>query len=429
MVSPVFAIYFLILLFVGLPVLFALGLSPAIALFQADKILFMNLLYQRLYTGLDVFLLLALPFFMLAGEFMVNGGITSRIIAFSQTKVQHMRGGLGHVVIIAATLFGALTGSAVAATSAIGNMMIPEMERYKYDRTYAAAITAAATVLGTIIPPSGIMLIYAFAMNTSVAAMFIAGIVPGLLMCVALMIVNRWQIKKYPQVEQFERATKEERSRAFKAAILPLLTPVIILGGIYGGIFTPTEAAAVAVLYAFVLSVMIMRILKLKDVFPMFIRIGVNAGAILIIVAAASGFAAAISLSGISKEVNDFFYSVTRNPYLLFFVMNCFLFVVGMFLDAGPAILIFAPILAPIMINVGIDPVHFGVVMVVNLSVGLATPPMGLVLFVASGVSGVPLQKISRAILPFLGAEFLVIFLISFFPPLVIGLPKLLGMM
>ncbi|WP_316862902.1 TRAP transporter large permease [uncultured Cohaesibacter sp.] len=429
MVSPIFAVYFLVLLLIGVPVLFALGLAPAIALFQADKLLFLNVLYQRLYTGMDNFLLLALPFFMLAGEFMVNGGITTRIITFSQTMVRHFRGGLGHVVILSATMFGALTGSSVAATSAIGKMMIPEMERYQYDRTYAAAITAAATVLGTIIPPSGIMLIYAFVMNTSVAAMFMSGIVPGLLLCGALMLVNRWQIKKYPQVQQFDRAGPGERTAAFKAATLPLLTPVIILGGIYGGVFTPTEAAAVAVLYALVLSVFIMRILKLRDVFPMFVRIAINAGAILIIVAAASGFASAVSLSGIAKDITAFFYSLTSNPYLLFFIMNIFLFIVGMFLDAGPAILIFAPILAPIMTNVGIDPVHFGVVMVVNLSVGLATPPMGLVLFVASAVSGVPLQKISRVIIPFLIAEALVIFLISFFPPLVIGLPKLLGMM
>nr|WP_319514441.1 TRAP transporter large permease [uncultured Cohaesibacter sp.] len=429
MVSPIFALYFLLLLLIGLPVLFALGLSPVIALFQADKLLFLNMLYQRLYAGMDNFLLLALPFFMLAGEFMVNGGITTRIISFSQTMVRHYRGGLGHVVILSATIFGALTGSSVAATSAIGNMMIPEMERFKYDRTYAAAITAAATVLGTIIPPSGIMLIYAFVMNTSVAAMFMAGIVPGLMLCGALMLVNRWQIKKYPQVQQFDKALPAERSAALKAAVLPLLTPVIILGGIYGGIFTPTEAAAVAVFYAFILSVFIMRILKLRDVFPMFVRIAVNAGAILIIVAAASGFASVVSLSGIADTISRFFYSVTDNPYLLFFIMNIFLFFVGMFLDAGPAILIFAPILAPIMTNVGIDPVHFGVVMVVNLSIGLATPPMGLVLFVASAVSGVPLQKISRVIIPFLAIEALVIFVISFFPTLVIGLPKLLGMM
>ena len=429
MVSPIFALYFLLLLLIGLPVLFALGLSPVIALFQADKLLFLNMLYQRLYAGMDNFLLLALPFFMLAGEFMVNGGITTRIISFSQTMVRHYRGGLGHVVILSATIFGALTGSSVAATSAIGNMMIPEMERFKYDRTYAAAITAAATVLGTIIPPSGIMLIYAFVMNTSVAAMFMAGIVPGLMLCGALMLVNRWQIKKYPQVQQFDKALPAERSAALKAAVLPLLTPVIILGGIYGGIFTPTEAAAVAVFYALILSVFIMRILKLRDVFPMFVRIAVNAGAILIIVAAASGFASVVSLSGIADTISRFFYSVTDNPYLLFFIMNIFLFFVGMFLDAGPAILIFAPILAPIMTNVGIDPVHFGVVIVVNLSIGLATPPMGLVLFVASAVSGVPLQKISRVIIPFLAIEALVIFVISFFPTLVIGLPKLLGMM
>ena len=429
MVSPIFIVYFLIFLLVGVPVLFALGLSPTIALFQDDKVAFINMLYQRLYSGLDSFLLLALPFFMLAGEFMVNGGITTRIIMFSQTMVQHLRGGLGHVVILASTLFGALTGSAVAATSAIGNMLIPEMERYKYDRTYSAALTAAATVLGTIIPPSGIMLIYAFVMNTSVAAMFMGGVVPGIVFCIGLMIVNHFQIRKYPEVEQFTRASREERVMGFKMAILPLFTPIMILGGIYGGIFTPTEAAAVAVLYAFVLSVWILKNLKIKEVFPMFARVSVNAAAILIIVAAASGFASAISLSGIAREITAFLYSISDNKYVLFFIINIFLFIIGMFIDAGPAILIFAPILAPIMTNVGIDPVHFGVVMVSNLSIGLATPPMGLVLFVASGVSGVPLQKISRAILPFLFVEFLIIFLISFFPVFVTGLPEVLSLM
>lgn len=429
MVSPIFLLYFLLFLLIGVPVLFALGLSPVIALFQDDKVLFINMLYQRLYAGLDNFLLLALPFFMLAGEFMVNGGITTRIITFSQTMVQHFRGGLGHVVILASTLFAALTGSSVAATSAIGNMLIPEMVRYKYDRTYAAALTAAATVLGTIIPPSGIMLIYAFVMNTSVAAMFIAGVVPGIIFCVGLMVINRWQIKKYPEVEQFQRASREERWKSFSMAFFPLLTPVIILGGIYSGMFTPTEAAAVAVFYALILSVVVLKVLKPAKVFPMFMRIAVNAAAILIIVAAASGFASAISLSGIAKDITSFFLGITSDPYMLFFVINVFLFIVGMFLDAGPAILIFAPILAPIMIQAGIDPVHFGVVMCANLSIGLATPPMGLVLFVASSVSGVPLQKISKAILPFLAIEFVIIFLISFFPVLVTGFPKLLGVM
>ncbi|MFA0084638.1 TRAP transporter large permease [Vibrio sp. E150_011] len=429
MISPVFLLYFLFFLIVGVPVLFALGLAPVITFFQNDQTLFINMLYQRLYSGLDNFLLLALPFFMLAGECMSSGGITPRIISFAQTRVQHLKGGLGHVVILAATLFGALTGSAVAATSAIGNMLIPEMSKYRYDKAYSAALTAAATVLGTIIPPSGIMLIYAFVMNTSVAAMFLSGIVPGFIFCVGLMIVNRIQIRHYPEVQPMERATKIERSKSLKMAILPLLTPVIILGGIYGGIFTPTEAAAVAVAYAIVISVYVIKATTIKATYVLFSKVAVNAAAILIIVAAASGFASAISFSGISNHVSELINGITDNPYLLFFIINIFLFIVGMFLDAGPAILIFAPIIGPIMINAGIDPVHFGVVMCANLSIGLATPPMGLVLFVASGVSGVPLQKISKAIIPFLAVEFLIIFMISFFPQLVIGLPKLLGVM
>ncbi|MDA9557590.1 TRAP transporter large permease [Vibrio sp.] len=429
MITPVFLIYFLSFLIVGVPVLVALGLSPIISFFMEDKALFITLLYQRVYTGLDNFLLLALPFFMLAGECMSSGGITLRIIAFAQTRVQHLRGGLGHVVILASTIFGALTGSAVAATSAIGNMLIPEMSKYRYNKEYAAALTAAATVLGNVIPPSGLMLIYAYVMNTSVSAMFMAGIVPGILFCLGLMLVNRFEIRKYPNVQPMERASKIERRNVAKMAFLPLLTPVIILGGIYGGIFTPTEAAAAAVVYAIILSVVILRVSSVKATYALFAKVAVNAAAVLIIVAAASGFASAISFSGISDDFAAVFNGITSDPLLLFFLMNIFLFIIGMFLDAGPAILIFGPILAPIMINAGVDPVHFGVVMCINLSIGLATPPMGLVLFVASGVSGVPLQKISKAILPFLAIEFLIIFLISFFPALVIGLPKLLGVM
>ncbi len=429
MVSPVFVLYFLLLLFIGVPVLFSLGLAPIIAFFQADQASFLSMMYNRLYSGLTTFLLLALPFFMLAGEFMVNGGITTRIINFSQKMMQHFKGGLGHVVILASTLFAALTGSSVAATSAIGNMIIPEMVKYKYDRSYAAALTAASTVLGTIIPPSGIMLIYAFVMGVSVEAMFAAGIVPGLLFCMALMVVNRWKIRKYPEVLSTSKASAEERLHSFKLAFLPLLTPVIILGGIYGGIFTPTEAAAIAVLYALILSMFILKILKIKNLFLIFTRIAVSSSAILIIIGAASGFASTISMSGIAGDIEQFFLSITKNPYLLFIIINIFLFVLGMFLDAGPAIFIFAPIIAPIAIKAGIDPVHFGVVMCANLSIGLATPPMGLVLFVASAVSGVPLQTISRTIIPFIIVEILMVFLLSLFPFLVIGLPKLLNVM
>ncbi|MCF7353006.1 TRAP transporter large permease [Vibrio kanaloae] len=429
MMSPVFLIYFLALLVIGVPVIFTLGLSPIISLFQNDQMLFANMLYQRLYSGLDSFLLLALPFFMLAGECMTIGGITPRIIAFSQTMVQHLRGGLGHVVILASTLFGALTGSAVAATSAIGGMLIPEMKKYNYDTGYAAALTAAATVLGNIIPPSGIMLLYAFVMNTSVSAMFLSGVTPGIIFCLGLMVMNRYQIRKYPSVQSMEKAPAMERNQAFKLAILPLMTPIIILGGIYGGVFTPTEAAAVAVAYSIFVSIFIIRATNIKVTYALFAKVAVNAASILIIIAAASGFASVISLSGVSGTVADFMVGITDNPYLLFAIINVLLFVIGMFLDAGPAILIFAPIFAPIMISAGVDPVHFGVVMTANLSIGLTTPPMGLVLFVASGVSKVPISEISKKIIPFLFVEMAIIFVISCFPQLVIGLPKLVGIM
>ena len=422
-----FFVLFLVLMLLGLPVFFALAVAPLVEVLMSGNSQMIATLFTRMNNSLENFTLLALPFFILAGAVMGKGKITERIINFSQVMVGHIKGSLGHVVILSATLFSALTGSAVAATSAVGNMLIPEMARKGFSRPYAAAVTAAATVLGPIIPPSGIMLIYAFTMNVSVGAMFIGAIIPGLLFSVCLMVLNYFLCIKKGFNFQQPKATVKERIAQAKHSFLALLTPVIILGGIYGGIFTPTEAAAIAVAYALIVSIFIYKSISITKIYPLFRDVAVGSSAILLMVAVAAGFAVVVSLSPISQVVNSMMFSFGDNPYLVFFFVNIMLFVIGMFLDAGPAILIFAPILAPPLVAMGIDPLHFGIVMSINVTIGLINPPMGLVLFLSSEISKVPLQEVVKECIPFIILEIILIFVITFFPDLCLLLPHLVG--
>ncbi|MGL4364835.1 MAG: TRAP transporter large permease [Bacteroidales bacterium] len=424
-----FFLIFLALMLLGLPVLFALGASPLIEVLMSGNTQMIASLFNRINNSLENFTLLALPFFILAGAVMGKGKITERIIQFSQVMVGHIKGSLGHVVILSATLFSALTGSAVAATSAVGKMLIPEMARNGFTKSYAAAITAAATVLGPIIPPSGIMLIYAFTMNISVGAMFIGAVLPGLLFAVALMIMNFFLCKKKGFNFQRPKASFREKVAQTKSSILALLTPVIILGGIYGGVFTPTEAAAISVAYALVISLFIYRSLKVDSLFKLFQDVAIGSSSILLLVAVAAGFAVVVSLSPVSNIVNNLMFSFGDNPYLVFFLVNILLFTIGMFLDAGPAILIFAPIFAPALIQMGINPLHFGIVMSINTTVGLITPPMGLVLFMSADISQVPLQEVVKECLPFIILEVVLIFVITFFPDFCLLLPYMMGLL
>ncbi|WP_300034502.1 TRAP transporter large permease [uncultured Roseobacter sp.] len=420
---------FLVFLMIGLPVFFGLLAAPGLLLwldpeFSTKDI---TLLYRNVYNGMDSFPLMAIPFFMLAGELMNRGGITMRLVEFSQAMMGHFRGGLAHVNILSSMLFAGLSGSAVADTSALGSMLIPAMEKQGYTRKFAAAITAASSVIGPIIPPSGIMIIYAYVMGESVAALFLAGIVPGILVGLGLMLMVKLQADKY----DFPVATKKhswgERGQASLKAFFPLLTPVIILGGILAGVFTPTEAAAVAVAYALFIGLFVMRTLKLSDLPGVLGRSGLTSSVVLLLVGAAMAFKTVVSLSHAPEAMAEFVLSLTSNPLILLLLINLLLFVVGMFLDAGPAIIILGPILGPIFVELGVDPIHFAIIMSVNLTVGLATPPMGLVLFVASSVSGERVEAISKAILPFLAVEVVVIFLITYFEPISMTIPRLTG--
>ena len=484
---------FLAVLMMGLPVVFALLAAPGIMLWATDSARDLNLMYRNTFNGMDSFPLMALPFFMLAGEIMNRGGITARIVEFSQAFMGHLRGGLAHVNILSSILFAGLSGSAVADTSALGSTLIPAMEKNGYTRRFAAAVTAASSVIGPIIPPSGIMIIYAYVMGESVAALFLAGIVPGILVGVGLMLVVRLLADRYdlPKAERIVAtghdmdpvewwaswvilrlalggllylllaaiagavspgtevpgpllyaigvglahallaAWKTRISHDFrivcKRAVAPLLTPVIILGGILFGVFTPTEASVIAVAYALAVAFVILRSMTLRDLYDVLARAALASAAVLLLVGAAVAFKSVVALSHAPEIMTEFILGLSENPLLLLFLINLLLFVVGMFLDAGPAIIILGPILGPVFVELGVHPVHFAIIMSVNLTVGLATPPMGLVLFVASTVSGEKVETISKAILPFLAVEVFVIFLITYVPAISMTVPRWAG--
>lgn len=413
-------------MFVGLPVAFALLFAPGLSLFLEGKEMFYLLLTQRLYNGIDSFPLMAIPFFMLAGEIMNRSGITLSLVNVSQAFIGHLRGGLAQINILSSMLFAGLSGSAVADCSALGKMLIPAMEKNGYSKRFAAAVTAASSVIGPIIPPSGIMILYAFVMNVSVGGLFAAGIIPGIMVGTSLMIMTWFLAKKRGYKVASEKATPREKVQAVKHAFWPLMTPVILLGGILSGIFTPTEAAAVAAIYALIIS-LTNKTMTLKSLPDLFYDTAKSSAVILFLVGSAVAFSAVISLSGAPQKVAAVMLTLTENPLLMLLLINILLLIVGMFLDAGPAILILGPILGPIVTQFGIDPLHFAIVMCVNLTVGLATPPMGLVLFVASSVSGEKVEKISKEMLPYLAMHILVILLITYIPALTMTLPRLLG--
>ncbi len=425
--SLVFFWVFLGVMALGVPIVFALAFGPLVGFIADDKLVFLTVLPQRLFVGINVYPLLAIPLFILAGELMNVGGITQRLVDFSQKLVGHLRGGLGHVTIVSATIFSGISGSAVADASALGSILIPGMHKEGYSKRYAAAITAAATVLGPIIPPSIIMVIYAYIMQLNVAALFAAGCIPGLIIGIGLMIAN-WAIAKkrnYPVAER--RASIGEIGHAFKGAFWAIIAPFLILGGILGGVFTPTEAAAAAVMYAFLVSIFITRELPAKELPNILYRTAVISSALLLVVGTAMIFSWLASLSGFTNRLAETLFAFSKDPYVLLFIINILLFVAGMFLDAGPAILILGPILAPTLASLGIEPLHFAIVMCVNLSLGLATPPMGLLLFVVSSISRVPVMEIAREMFPFYVVHVAVIFLITYVPEVALWLPRVLG--
>ncbi|HBS33135.1 MAG TPA: C4-dicarboxylate ABC transporter permease [Parvularcula sp.] len=425
--SVAYIFIFLLLLIAGAPIVFALLIGPGLSLALDDQHQFYPAILARLYNGIDSFPLMAVPFFILAGELMNSGGVTAAIFRFAKAMIGHVRGGLAQVNIVTSMLFASLSGSAVADASAVGKMLVPEMVKEGYSRRYSAAVTAAAAILGPVIPPSGLMILYAFVMNVSVAALFAAGAVVGVLMAGGLMLVTMALAHRrgFPKAER--EATWSERGKALTQTLPALMTPVVLLGGVLSGAFTPTEAAAVACVYALVVGIFIMRTLKVADLPRVFVTSAAQSGVVLLLVGAAVSFAWIVTVSGLAESLAALLTGVTTDVYLLLLLVNLLLFIVGMFLDAGPAILILGPVLGPMFVALGVEPLHFAVVMCVNVTVGLATPPMGLVLFVASSVSGEKPAAIALEMAPYLLMHASIIFLITYAPAIVTTLPRMLG--
>ena len=412
---------------IGMPIVFALAFGPLMGFVVDDKALFFKMLPQRIFGGINQFPLLAIPLFVLAGEIMNTSGITENLVRFARVLVGHFRAGLAQVNIVASMLFAGLSGSAVADTSAIGSIMIPAMERDGYTRAFAAAVTAASSVIGPIIPPSIIMIIYAFIMKVSVAGLFLAGFIPGILIGVGLMVLTKFlgERRNYPKSGQ--RATMGEMWTAFKGAFWPLMTPVIIIGGILSGVFTPTESAGAACFYALVLSIFFMRSLPVSEIPQLLLRTGLIASTILLIIGTSSVFGWVATVSGVPQALGKALFTITENPILLLLLINVLLLITGMFLDAVPAILILGPVLGPTLFQLGVDPLHFAIIMCINVTVGLATPPMGLILFVAASLTRLGIEVIAKQLAPYLVVHLTMIVLVTLFADIALTLPRLTG--
>ena len=412
---------------IGVPIVFALAVGPLADFLITGKAAMIETLVQRSFAGVHTFVLLAVPLFILAGELMNRGGITSRIVRFARALVGHFHGGLAQVNIVASILFAGLSGSAVADTSSLGALLIPAMEEDGYPKDFSAAVTAASSIIGPIIPPSIIMIVYAFIMEVSTGALFAAGIVPGVIMGIALMLMTAWIARKrgFPRSR---RCSVKETLQAGRAGLLPMLTPLIILGGILFSVVSPTEAAILAVAYSLLLGLLVLRTIRVRELAGIFSRAAGQAAVILLVIGSAAMFGWVLTITRVPHTLAGAMLEITRNPMLFLLITNGFLLIVGMFLDAGPAILILGPILGPTLIQMGINPTHFAVVMCVNLTVGLATPPFGLVLFAASTVSGLPVGRIVREMVPYWIVHVVVILVITFIPALSLSLPRLLGL-
>ncbi|MET4734977.1 tripartite ATP-independent transporter DctM subunit [Thalassospira sp. MBR-102] len=413
-----------VLLAIGAPVAFAIAL--AIAIYIGGATFSIDLLPQRIFAGLDSFTILAIPLFVLAGELMNASGITSRVINLANALVGHAKAGLAQVNIWSSVIFAGLSGSAVADTSAIGRIFIPSMEKEGYPRDFAAALTAASSVIGPIIPPSIPVIIYALiTSNVSVPALFLAGIVPGILLAIALSVYVRIFAANYATPRG--RMNMRQKMRALWDGLIPLFMPVFVIGSILAGVVTPTEAASFAVFYALVVGLFVFRELKPSDLPGIFANSMRDSSSILIImgtVAAANWF---MTFAGIPQAVSSFVLGYVDSPTMFLILINIMLLGVGLVLEGIAAMLVLVPILHPIAISLGIDPTHFGIVVIFNLMIGLITPPMGLCLFVADAIANVGMARMIKSIMPLFLVELAVLILITFVPQLVTFMPNLFG--
>lgn len=415
-----------VMLAIGVPVAYAVGISAIAGAFWID--LPLEAVMIQITNGVNKFSLLAIPFFILAGAIMAEGGIARRLVNFAYIFVGFIRGGLSLVNIVASTFFGAISGSSVADTASIGSVMIPEMDKKGYPRDFAAAVTASGSVQAILTPPSHNSVIYSLATGgtVSIASLFIAGILPGLLLSLTLMAMCVCFAHKrgYPKGERvpFRQAVK-----IFVDTLWGLMTVVIIMGGILSGVFTATESAAIACLWSFFVTMFIYRDYKWSELPKLMFRTVKTVTIVMILIGFAASFGAIMTYMQLPTRITEFFTSISDNKYVILMWINIMLLLIGTLMDMAPLILILTPVLLPVAINLGIDPVHFGMIMLVNLGIGLITPPVGSVLFVASAVSKQKIEQVVKAMIPFYIALFGVLMLVTYIPAISLFLPKLFG--
>jgi len=425
----VLLVSFFTLLLIKVPVAYSIGISTTLSLLlNIDRMPGLTTIAQRMTTGIDSFALLAIPFFVLAGEIMKQGGIANRLINFAKSLVASLPGGLAYVNVLASMLFGAISGSSVAAASAIGSIMTDRMEKEGYPRSLSASINITSSTTGLLIPPSNILIVYALASGgtASVAALFIAGYLPGILLGLAIMgyVAFIAMTKGYARGN---RSTLFEVWTYFRKAFFSLSLLVIVVGGIVAGIFTATEASVIAVLYAAVLS-LIYGDMKIKDFPKVLLSSGKTTAVVMFLICTSMAMSWLFSFEGIPEMISTFLLESLNNKFAIFLAINIILLIIGTFMDMTPAVLIFTPIFLPVVTALGMHPVHFGIVIVLNLCIGICTPPVGTLLFVGSGVANVSVTKVIRSILPFLAIMVAVLMLISFIPEISMVLPRLFGL-
>lgn len=424
----VLVLSFIFLLGIGVPVAWTLGISSVLTiLFSIESITAFTTMAQRFVTSLDSFTLLAIPFFILAGQLMNQGGIAHRLIRFAKNVVGALPGGLAHINVVAAMLFGAIAGSSVAAASAIGSILGPRMEDEGYTKEFGAAINVTASTTGLIIPPSNILIIYSLASGgTSIAALFIAGYLPGILTGLALMgVAVVWSIRKNFPVGK--RESFRELTQSFISAVPSLFLLIVIIGGIVAGIFTATEAAAIAVVYTLALGFYYKEI-AVQDLPDILISAVGTTAIVMLLIATSVSMSWVMSFEGIPQAISDSLLGLSDNPIVILLTINLILLVVGMFMDITPAVLIFTPIFLPIVTELGMDPIHFGIMMILNLCIGICTPPVGTLLFVGVSVAGTTIPKVIKPLMPLFLAMIIALLLVTFWPALSLWLPSLFGL-
>ncbi len=422
----VMAVAFAISVLIGIPIAFALGVASLSSMIAWGKVP-LYLIPQRMFTGVDSFILMAIPFFMLSGELMGSSGILQRLLKFADALVGHLRGGLAHVNIVGSMIFAGISGSAVADASALGAICIPAMKE-EYDLEFGASVTAGAATIGPIIPPSIPMIIYATSTSgISIAGLFLCGVIPGIMMGLGMMSIAYYVARKRDFPIRKERLTLREFLWRCWYVLPAIMMPIIVLGGILSGIFTATEAGAISAVYALAVGLFVTRELKLRDIPPALLRAGVTTSVVFVLIATANGVSWLLTTQQVPALISAYLKAISPSPLVFLLVINLFLLVVGCLMETAAALIMLVPILAPVAATYGIHPLHFGFVVVMNLVIGLLTPPVGAVLFVVCGMTGLPLERLMHGVWPHLIWQLVVLALVTYFSELALWVPRILG--